>query len=1227
MTSRFDDSLPYPAREDTLRTLAEERAALLPDLPEPLTLEGAKRAIHELRVHQIELEMQNDELRRKEEELELSRSRYFDLYDLAPVGYLTLNGEGIILEANLTAATLLGAPVAELLKLPFCRFIFRDEQDLHYLKSRQLLATGEPTVYDLRMVKADGTLFWGHLACVVQDGGGTPHCRIVVSDITEKHELERQLRQSEAKYRSLVESVSDCIWELDAQGLFTYISPRFEELLGYEPREFLGRSPVEFTPEDGAAKLGELFASLADSHQSTVVIESISRHRDGHPVACEVRAQTVYSSEGEFLGFRGITRDVTERKRDVEALHQANFLTTATMDALRANICVLDARGIILVVNRQWREFAAANSLLSENVGVGVDYLALCAGAEGDDGESARLFGEGIAAVIAGERDDYGQEYHCHSPTGQSWFHAQVTRFVGNDPLRVVVSHENITERKQLAEALAASEERFRTLFQQHGAIMLLINPVTGDILAANISASRFYGYSQDELCSMTIQQINCLTADVILAEQAEAQRQIKNYFVFPHRLADGTVRTVEVHSTPIISNGEPLLFSIIHDITQRVRIEDELRMTRISVDAASDAIYWISPDARIVDANPAACRMLGYSREELLRLSVQDIGPSYDILVWRPHFAELREKGSLKFEAEHRTKDGRIIPVEIVANYVMLGTEELNCAFVRDITQRKEYERGLEEAKQAAESANRAKSEFLANMSHDIRTPMNGIIGLAHLALGTELTPRQRDYLKKITTSADGLLRSLNDLLDLSKIEAGKLELEELSFTLHPLLEHLMTLVGVGAVAKGVRLRLTTPPEIPPYLVGDPLRLEQILLNLLGNAVKFTPAGEVELSVALLPEDHTGLLLEFSVRDTGIGLTQEQMERIFEPFTQADGSTTRNFGGTGLGLSICRRLAALMGGVIRVASSPGEGSTFSCTARFLRGFPPVEAERPTDLADARAALTGCRLLVAEDQEINQQVLRELLEQAGVSVTVVANGRQAVAAVMESPDFFHGVLMDLQMPELDGYGATLLIRERFAADRLPIIAMTAHAMREERDRCLAGRMNDHLTKPVNPDKLYACLMTWLRPGDSLPLIPHPSTPKHPAREWSGDAPRARQILIVDDEPASITALNRMLPQHHTCLAAINGPAALELALRVKPDLILLDAAMPGMDGYDLCRTLKGNPVTTRIPVILLTSGDETQDFINGVTGGAVDYIAKPFDETEVNVRVNRQLRS
>ncbi len=828
---------------------------------------------------------------------------------------------------------------------------------------------------------------WFHNRCIPREDGGMI---VFLQDVTIQktaeeeirrlnRELERKveertaqltqsmamLRTSEGKFRSLVETTSECIWELDAQGLFTYLSPRSRDLLGYEPEELIGKSPLEFIPEDDAALFTKQFGPGSD-RLPFASFQLNNRRRDGRLLSAEVSAAPILSPEGEFLGYRGITRDITKRK----------------------------------LAEKEREEFFTLFN-------TSPDLMGIC---------------------------DASAGFKMMNPAG-----INLLRF--------------------------PKEELYATPFIE------LVHPDDRQKTLLEVSLQPATGVARD----------------------------------FENRLVckDGAVRWFSWQS---YYDGKGLIYTTAHDITRR---------------------------------------------------------------------------------------------------------KELNAELIQ--------------AREAAEAANSAKSEFLANMSHDIRTPMNAILGLGHLALQTSLTPQQHDYLTKITLSADRLLLLLNDLLDLSKIEAGKLELELLSFPLHPLLDHLLSLMEVAAGEKKVRLRLTVHPETPRHLLGDPLRLEQLLLNLLGNGVKFTPAGEVELFVRRLPTDDENILLEFSVRDTGIGMTPEQMARIFSPFTQADGSTTRRFGGTGLGLGICRQLTELMGGEIGVISEPGKGSTFTCTARFqLCAASPAPSEAKPDKESARAALAGCRLLVAEDQEINQQVIREILEQAGAIVTVVAHGREAVAAATTADPPFDAVLMDLQMPELDGYGATLLIRERISAHDLPIIAMTAHAMKEERDRCLAGGMNDHLSKPINPDRLYACLGRWVRQSARREPLPLPqSTPWSNLEQAIEFTPSI--ILIVAHEPAGIRLLSGILPDEHTCLAATDGATALALALRDQPDLILLDTQMPGMDGYEICRALKTNPATARIPVILLTGTTGAEEFVKGFTAGAVDQIIKPFNAVEVNARVKAHL--
>jgi signal transduction histidine kinase len=390
--------------------------------------------------------------------------------------------------------------------------------------------------------------------------------------------------------------------------------------------------------------------------------------------------------------------------------------------------------------------------------------------------------------------------------------------------------------------------------------------------------------------------------------------------------------------------------------------------------------------------------------------------------------------------------------------------------------------------AKEAAESANRAKSTFLANMSHELRTPMNAIIGLTHLLARNNTDPRQRDKLAKITSSANHLLQLINDVLDLSKIDADRMTLEQTAFTFGNITTVLDNLLCDRAEAKGLRwIREIDPRLARLAVIGDPLRLQQVLLNLAGNALKFTAHGSVTLSVQIARETDQDLDIRCTVRDTGVGIGAEALRRIFDPFEQADGSTTRQFGGTGLGLTICNRLVRLMGGTLEVVSTPGTGSTFSFSLRFpmasRNGVPSERTVASASDAERRlqTAYRGTRLLLAEDDLMTQVMVQELLgETIGFSVDLARDGVQAVE-LARSNDYAL-VLMDIQMPAMDGIEATQRIRQIPDRARLPIIAMTANALAEERSRCLAAGMNDFISKPVDPELLFVTLLGWLDKG-------------------------------------------------------------------------------------------------------------------------------------------------
>jgi PAS domain S-box-containing protein len=667
-----------------------------------------------------------------------------------------------------------------------------------------------------------------------------------------------------------------------------------------------------------------------------------------------------------------------------------------------------------------------------------------------------------------------------------------------------VTNWRDVTQRVRFEHKLMFNQ----VVVESSGPMIWVARP-TRRVTYANRAALELLGFAAGQLLAQHINAIDLdYTPETVAPIDEELLRTGKPVgFRTRYRRADGQVRNIEAMvSLAHSGEGEVYIVSFKDTTEQKQALREAHRqqvMLSALVDSIPDNIVYKDMNGVYLGCNEAFARLTGRPRPEVVgRTAHQFFGPELARSI------EVKDREVVETLQRKNTEewvtypDGTRALMDIVRSplHDAAGNVLGILAVGRNITRRAQQEEEVRRAKELAEEATRAKTDFLANMSHEIRTPMNAIIGMSHLALKTELTPKQREYIGKVQASGQHLLGIINDILDFSKVEAGKLEIEQADFELGRLLDNVSDLIAEKAQAKGLRLAFEVAPDVPRRLVGDPLRIGQILINYTNNAVKYTERGDVVVKVDMRQRDPQGAMLRFAVSDTGIGLTGEQCARLFQSFQQADSSTTRKYGGTGLGLAISKKLATLMGGDVGVKSRPGQGSVFWFTVRLGVN----EALAPVGQADPPArpqsgdigAIRGARILLVEDNEINQHVASEILQDAGLVVDVAENG--LVGLAMAQRNAYDLVLMDMQMPVMDGLTATREMRQLEQLSRLRIVAMTANAMQRDREACLAAGMDDFVAKPIDPNELWGVLLRWIPPRSSAtvpaPLAPAPQAP-------------------------------------------------------------------------------------------------------------------------------------
>ncbi len=905
---------------------------------------------------------------------------------------------------------------------------------------------------------------------------------VIFRDISER----RVAEQARAFLASIVESSDEAIYGLNLDGAIVSWNRGAEALFGYSSEEVIGTNAVTLVPAVDREQVRLRLQAIAQG-RAIAPFERILTAKDGHAVHVWFSLSAIRNSAGEVVGAAVMTRDIGQRVRAERELRESEERFRGVFEHAPYGLCVSSLDG----------QFIQVNAEFCRMVGYCEQELLATAWADlthPEDRERSEQMVEQLCRHPA-ESVEMEKRY-IHRKGNSVWGRTRISlvQDATGSPLYFVVHVEDITERKRTAEALRESEDRFRVMADSCPT-MLWVTGREGGNQFINRMYREFTGasYEQVEGGKWRLLVHPDDAPEYVGAFDRAVREQTPFRAEARVRRADGEWRLLGSYAQPRLSSGGEFLghVGLSADITERKQAEQALRTSeekfRQLTENIREVFWMMSPSAdEILYVSPVYEQVWERTCESLYKdpMSWAEAIHPDDVEKAQALFARQIQGEAIESEYRIRTPGGqekwirdRASPVSDEAGRLIrvVGIAE-------NITDQKHYEEDLVHAWEGADAANRAKSRFLANMSHEIRTPMNGVIGMLQLLSGTDLTVEQREYAQVAQTSGRTLLALIDDILDLSKIEARKITLEKLDFDPRRTMEDIVQLLRVQAAAKGLELHSRVSADIPLLLQGDAHRLRQVLTNLAGNAIKFTERGEVRLEAVLLEKQGGTATVRFEIADTGIGVRPDQGTQLFSPFTQADGSTTRKYGGTGLGLAISKQLVELMGGAIGFDSQEGRGSTFWFTATFellSEGRQGPRSERghgrPRAQNGTARKAPGARILVAEDNATNREVALAQLRKLGYTADAVNNGAEAVGALQQGG--YDLVLMDCEMPVMDGYEATRRIRK--ARPGFPIIALTADAMSGDRNRCLNEGMSDYLAKPVDLELLADVIAKWL----------------------------------------------------------------------------------------------------------------------------------------------------
>jgi len=1154
----------------------------------------------------------------------------------------TINAHAIVSEA---------APDGRIVRVneAFCRISGYTEQELlgqnHRIINSGLhdrafwgqmwrtIASGHPWRGQIRNRAKDGSYYWvDSIIAPFMDAQGRIEKYVSIRfDITRAHQAEEELARERQRLQTTLEGTNIGTWEVNVRTGENRIDERWAAMLGYTLQELMPMTPQKWRglvhPDEESAAQQKLLDYL-HGHTPYFEVERRLRHKDGRWIWVLSRgAATSRTPAGEVEWMAGTHMDVSERHALQEQIEQRNALMQTIIDNLPSGLSAVDGQLNLILHNRLFRELLDFPDELFTPEPVPFERIIRYNAERGEygPGDPAAL----TAAIVERARHPVPHQIERTRPSGQVLDIRGVPLPGGG----FVTTYTDITERRQaerearqademLRQAIDALDEAF-VIYDENDRLLLCNQryrdtyPISAPMMRPGVSFEELlrYGAEHGEYAA-AIGRV-----ETWVAERLAQHRRANTDLV--QELTNGRFLRIIERKTP---SGLTVGFRI--DVTDLVHARQAAEAaTRVSEQALARlrAIYDIlpvgltitDPDGRIIDCNPASEKLLGISREEHLTRRHDD-----------KKWTILREDGSVMPPEEYpavvalqqrRAVHNVLMQVITAARAVWLRVSAMPMASEGlgvvvayfDVTEGRLQQEALREAMQRAEEASRAKSQFLANMSHEIRTPMNAILGMLSLLQATPLSPRQQDYVSKTEGAARALLGLLNDILDFSKVEAGKMTLESAPIRLEALLRDLSVILAANIGSKPLEVLFDLDPRLPTAILGDSLRLKQVLINLGGNAIKFTERGTVVVRITVIERTSDTVELEFSVQDTGIGIAPQHLQRIFEGFSQAEASTTRRFGGTGLGLSISARLVALMGGQLQVQSEPGQGSRFY----FRLRLPLAAADPPPVPTPQTPAGQPLRVLIIDDNPITRQVLQALAQSLGWLAEPAASGEEALALIAARQRAgsvpFDAIFVDWQMPGLDGWQTSLRIRQ-LLGDAAPILVMvTAHGreMLAQRPAQEQALIDGYVVKPITPAMLLEALQQ-ARQGEQASTA-QPASARPSAQRLQG-----LRILLVEDNPLNQQVARELLEREGAQVTvATDGAQGVQAIAQASPpwDVVLMDVQMPVMDGYAATRQVRERLGLKDLPIIAMTANAMESDRQDALAAGMNDHIGKPFD--------------